>query len=183
MTALCMFTQVARSALLTATLWWRALLARNVGSYGWRGRFVVFASASWRGVSHSGGVWGQILITALCMLVRVSAIAALSATLEWRALLARNVGSYGWSGRFVVFASASWRRVSHSGGIWGQVLITALCMLVRVSGIAALSATLEWRALLARNVGSYGWSGHFVVFASASWRRVSHSGGSPGGRF
>ena len=114
-----------------ATLGWRALLARHVGSYGWSGHFVIFASASWRGVSHSGGVRGQVLITALCMLVRVSGIA----TLEWRALLARHVGSYGWSGHFVVFASASWRGVSHSGGVRGQVLITALCMLVRVSAM------------------------------------------------
>ena len=68
----------------------------------------------------------------------------------------------------MVFAASSWRRVSHSGGTWGQILITALRMLVRVSAIAALSATLEWRALLARNVGSYGWSGRFVVFTSAS---------------
>jgi hypothetical protein len=103
------------------------------------------------------------------MLVRVSTIAsALSATLEWRALLAWNTGSYGWSGRLVVFTSASWRRVSHSGVTWGQILITALCMLVRVSAITALSATLEWRALLARDIGSYGWSGRLVVFASAS---------------
>ena len=112
-----MLTQVARSALLTATLWWPVLFARTVGSYGWGGRFVVFASAPWRRVSHSGGAWGQILVTTLCLLVRVSAIAALSATLEWRALLAGNVGSYGWSGHFVVFASASWLRVSHSGGV------------------------------------------------------------------
>ena len=172
MAAKCMFAQVARSAGRSAALWRRALLALNVGSYGWSGHFVIFASASWRGVSHSGGVRGQVLITALCMLVRVSGIA----TLGWRALLARHVGSYGWSGHFVIFASASWRGVSHSGGVRGQVLITALCMLVRVSGIA----TLEWRALLARHVGSYGWSGHFVIFASASWRGVSHSGGVRG---
>ena len=77
----------------------------------------------------------------------------------------------------MVFAPSSWRRVSHSGGTWGQILITALCMLVRVLATAsALSATLEWRALLAGNIRSYGWSGHFVVFAPASWRRVSHSG-------
>ena len=84
---------------------------------------MVFTSSSWRGVSHSGDTWGQILITALCMLVRVSAITALSATLEWRALLTRNIGSYGWSGHFVVFAPSSWRRVSHSGDTWGQILI------------------------------------------------------------
>src|SRR6476660_4094993 len=117
MAPLCMFAQVARGSARSTALWRRALLPRNVGSYGRGGHFVVFASASWRGVSHSCGVWGQVLITALCMLVRVSGIAARSATLEWRALLPRNVGSYGWGGHFVVFASASWRGVSHSCGV------------------------------------------------------------------
>ena len=65
LTALCMLVQVARTAALTATLRWRALLARNIGSYGWRGRFVVFAPCSGHGGGRSGGVGGRILMTIL----------------------------------------------------------------------------------------------------------------------
>jgi predicted DNA-binding transcriptional regulator len=105
MTALCMLTQVSRSALLTATLWWRALLARNIGSYGWGGHLVVFGPPSWRGVGHSRGVsCRQILTTALCMLVQISRIAS---ALWWRTLLARNVGSNRWGGHLVVFTPPS----------------------------------------------------------------------------